>query len=126
MKNSSTGQSSSTIDVGSDRRDQLFAVLSDARRRFVLRTLQLADREMSVSELTSEVVSWEADMTDSGTTDDVRDTVEISLVHTHLPKMAQAGVVSYDPAAGTVALTDRRHELDHHLSAVAAPTTGDD
>lgn len=125
MKNSSTELSPATIDVGGGRHDELFAVLSNARRRLVLRTLQLAGREMSVSELTSDVVSWEADMADTEP-DDVRDAVEISLVHTHLPKMADAGLVSYDPAAGTVALTDRTHELDHHLDAVATPTVGDD
>lgn len=31
------------------------------------------------------------------------DTLEVALHHVHLPKMAAAGVVEYDPASGTVA-----------------------
>lgn len=117
---------STPVDVGGDRHDELFAILSDSRRRFVLHTLQFADREMSVSELTADVVSWEADMTDSGTVEDVRGAVEVSLVHTHLPKMDQAGLLNYDHEGGSVRFTDYDHELGVHLGAVKAAVAGDD
>lgn len=126
MSNNAPSSPSATIDVGGDSHDSLFAVLSNARRRLVLRSLQVADREMSVSELTSDVVSHEADMTDTANVDDVRSAVEVALVHTHLPKMARAGLVSYDDAAETVVLTDGDDELDQHLGAIAASTAGDD
>lgn len=126
MTTNSSGASLSTIDVGGDHHDELFAVLSNARRRFVLQALQGADREMSVSELTSDLVSWEADMTDSEIVDDGRGAVQVALVHTHLPKMAEAGLVSYDDGDGSVRLTDWNDELEVHLAAAKAPATGGD
>lgn len=121
-----SGTPSSTLDVGGDRLDELFAVLSNARRRFVVQSLQRAGRAMSVSELTTDVVSWEADMTDTGNASDERSPVEVALVHTHLPKLAAAGLVTYDDEAGTVTLTDWDHELIAHLDAVETPAAGDD
>lgn len=125
MTSNSSETSCVTIDVGGDRHDELFDVLSSARRRLVLRSLQVADREMSVSELTSDIVSWETDITDEDI-DDLRGTVEVALVHTHLPKMARAGLISYDDDTRTVVLMNADHELNHHLDAVGSPAMGDD
>jgi predicted transcriptional regulator len=108
------------VDVGGDRHDVLFDVLSNARRRFVLAALLTADRSLSHSELATDVVRWETEMASTTGTPTERRDVEISLVHSHLPKMADAGVIDYDPDAGTVRLDGRADRVRTHLQAVAS------
>lgn len=81
---------------------------------------------MSVSELSSDIVAWETDMTDTENVGGQRGTVEISLLHTHLPKMDRAGLISYHEDAETVVLISCDDELDHHLGPVESLATGDD
>ncbi|MCU4926496.1 hypothetical protein OB905_10960 [Halobacteria archaeon AArc-dxtr1] len=66
--------------------DLVFEILSNRRRRIVLRTLFPVEME-DVKTLSSEVSRY---------VDADRQTVDISLRHTHLPKLDDAGIVDYD------------------------------
>ncbi|WP_139172756.1 DUF7344 domain-containing protein [Halopelagius longus] len=115
----------SEFDADGDRLDELFDVLSHRHRRFVLDTLLTAALPVPVKELTTDLVEWEANRPVSGRSGDERDGIEISLVHNHLPKMADAGFVRYDAADRTVTLADRTDEVRPYLQAVVADG-GDD
>ncbi|MFC7046302.1 hypothetical protein ACFQH6_13585 [Halobacteriaceae archaeon GCM10025711] len=80
--------------------DAAFDVLSDRRRRFVLHYLMdEPDEPVTTDELVDKVLEWEAD-DDRG--DDYRQRVTVNLHHVHLPKLADANVVDYDPRSETV------------------------
>lgn len=81
--------------------DALFDVLADAERRQVLE--QLVERESA-----SHVGLLKDDCDVNGTL----------LRHVHLPKMAKAGLVDYDPRTGDVALTDDGSEVELFLEAL--------
>ncbi|WP_135851728.1 DUF7344 domain-containing protein [Halorussus salinus] len=85
-----------------------FDLLRDARRRGVIYTVKRNGRT-SVSELARRIAAWQ-----SADGDDAPDrtSVETSLVHAHLPKLAAAGVVEYDREAGTVELDGATRDLD--------------
>lgn len=118
-----TDGNSSEFDAGGERKDQLFDVLSHSRRRFVLDTLQSVEIPVSVGDLVTELARWESERPDpSG---DRKDAVELALVHTHLPKMADAGFVRYDALGRTVRLADRTEEVQTHLGMMATDTGGD-
>ena len=111
---------SSEFDVGGDREDEIFDVLSNSRRRFVLASLEGVEIPVSVEELTREVVAWEAQRSVPGRSDADRNAIEISLMHNHLPKMAEAGLIRYDDTRRTVALVNQNDEVRAHLQPLAS------
>lgn len=119
-----TNQLSETVlsgfDAGGDQQDELFEVLSHPHRRAILHYLHNSDTPASVRDLTAELVTWTERRTASDRTGDDRDVVEGALVHNHLPRMAEAGLVSYDDARQTVTLADRTAEVRAHLETMAA------
>lgn len=106
------------FEVGGDHQDELFRVLAHPRRRFTLQYLQTVETPLPVDELTTELVAWEDQRTGSDQSRDDRTGIKISLVHSHLPKMADAGVVTYDATRQTVMLADGADKVDAHLQAM--------
>jgi DNA-binding transcriptional ArsR family regulator len=95
--------------------DTVFSVLSNERRRQVLRHLH--DRGGSnVRELSQQLAAWENDVQPEAVTYKQRKRVYTSLHQTHLPALAEAGVVDYDRDRGTVRLTARASVLDEYLA----------
>jgi hypothetical protein len=88
-----------------------FELLQNARRRGVLYTVK-RNGETSIEEVSHRIAAWES-------TDDQRPTdpesVETSLVHSHLPKLDSAGVIDYDAEHGTVELADDATGLEPFL-----------
>lgn len=72
-------------------------VLADPRRRRVVDALADLQPPVSLERLAAAVADR-----DSGETPAGPDDVVISLHHVHLPKLAAAGVVDYDPGTTTV------------------------
>ncbi|UTF53548.1 DUF7344 domain-containing protein [Natronosalvus rutilus] len=113
--------------------EAVFEALSDARRRYVL-SLLLTRPRVGVEELCDEVVGWERAGADGAV---VRDSmITVSLVHNHLPKLDDLGLVDYDAENGCVAQADvdletrriveRAIELDESVPvAPASPVSSD-
>lgn len=113
MTNELSDRNPSRFHVGGGRQDRLFGVLSHPHRRFVLDKLLTVEMPVSVSELSTELGAWEASASDGS--GDRADAVEISLVHDHLPKMAEADLIRWDVAERTVTLADRTDEVRARL-----------
>lgn len=102
-----TGREGATTDGGpsvSDEQmsarpglDELFQVLADEKRRRVLG--YLADTDDGVAAF-SELLEHVADDSAGESSDNER--VAVSLHHNHLPKLADANVVEYDPRSEVV------------------------
>lgn len=99
------------LDVGA-----LFDVLSSPRRRYVLANLQHCDQPTSLDELARDVCAWELGC-DPGDVPDGRDEpVRVSLYHSHVPRMVDAGLLAYDGDRRTVCATDsalKLRDLEH-------------
>jgi hypothetical protein len=106
------GQDMSSIH---ERIDRSCDLLRSAYRRRVIYALRRNGPSMT-DELADAVVS--ADVSDD------RKRVLASLVHTHLPKLAEADVVEYDGPEELVSLSDGVEDLEPLLS-VAAREEGD-
>ncbi|MEY7849399.1 hypothetical protein AB7C87_09410 [Natrarchaeobius sp. A-rgal3] len=78
--------------------DSVYDMLSETRRRCVLYHLHEVE-ETTVEELTRAVARREQGEPD-------KDHVRISLIHNHLPRLADVGVIDYERANGAVATTD--------------------
>lgn len=80
--------------------EQIHRLLASARRRYVLSHLSSSPGEdVPLDDVVTAVV--EREHPDPGPLSH-RDRVETDLHHVHLPKLADSGVVSHDPEAGTV------------------------
>jgi DNA-binding transcriptional ArsR family regulator len=77
--------------------DELFEILADSHRRRILAYLADADDDVAAF---SELIEHVADDSAGESTDKER--LAVSLYHTHLPKLADANVVEYDPRSEVV------------------------
>lgn len=92
----------SAVDAGGTSHDDRVDAVADERCRRVLRRVDVAGGSLTLSDLVDEIVA-----TGTGTTPLATDPdhVALRLHHVHLPKLAEAGLVEYDPAEENVALT---------------------
>lgn len=105
-----------TRDDGFDlTRDDVFDLLSNARRRYVIHYLAGSGGRENLTELAEEVAAWEMGVPVDAVTDDARRRVYISLYQTHLPKLEQSGIVTYDQESRIVELTVRADDLVTYL-----------
>ncbi|MUV57124.1 hypothetical protein SAMN04487947_4114 [Halogeometricum rufum] len=86
-------------------KDELFRILSNSRRRYIIYYLHEAGDEMSLKQLAAQIAAVENGTSVDEVTDEERQRVYISLYQTHLPKLEEAGIVSYDDEERIVALT---------------------
>jgi hypothetical protein len=83
-------------------RDDAFHLLSNSRRRAVMRRLLEVEGSTELGDLAEHVAALENGCERSELSSDDRKRVYISLYQGHLPKLAEHGVVDYDQARGTV------------------------
>lgn len=99
--------------------DTLYGLLSESRRRFVL--YELMERgEVTVDGVARRIVEHETGEHDDGSAKPLERSVPISLVHTHLPRLADCGLVEYDAATGTVAAGERFDEARETIARANA------
>ena len=95
-------------------KDEALDLLSNARRRYLLSYLSRHD-EAELTDLAAAIAAWEGDVPVESITDEDRRRVYISLYQTHLPKLEQAGVVSYDADERIVTLTENADRIAEYL-----------
>lgn len=95
-------------------RDELFHVLRNRRRRFALHFLKQMG-ECEIGEIAEQVAAWETGASRGALTAAERKRVYNSLQQTHLPKLAETGLVVYDARSGHVELAEFAEMLDIYL-----------
>ena len=86
--------------------DDAFALLANAQRRHLLYRLQDSSYA-TVESLAQTLAAVETETSVRAVPDETVDRVAISLVHEHLPRLADAGVVEFDARSGDVVTADR-------------------
>ena len=94
----------SDSDYQSLSQDLVFDLLSNSRRRFVLHYLKHAEGPVRLSELAAEIAAIENEIPVDDLTSQQRKRTYVSLYQTHIPKLQDAGAVSYDAETGRVEL----------------------
>jgi hypothetical protein len=96
-------QTSSPMDVAC-------SLLAESERRYLL--YQLAtERRGNLDELVSEIAIWELEEGEATTDTDLQQQIYVSLVHNHLPRLADHGIIEYDLRSGDVVLGDGFDEI---------------
>jgi hypothetical protein len=99
--------------------EDIFEVLSNQRRRYVLHYLEHRESDVAtLSDLAEQVAAWEYDKPVAGLTSAERKRVKNALHQFHLPKMDDCGFLEYDRSRGMVALTEAAADLEVYVEVV--------
>ncbi|MBV0923283.1 hypothetical protein KTS45_03645 [Halomicroarcula limicola] len=114
-------QTESTSVAGASEplsKGEIFDVLHNERRRYVLQYLREHGGPVELGDLTSEVAAMEYDCCCDDVSSAQRKRVYTTLQQTHLPRMAEASIVEYDADNGLVSTTPQTEELTVYLEVV--------
>jgi len=95
---------------------QIHDILRNDRRRLAIRCLRESGGSMSVRDLSEEVATRETG--ESPAPRDKRRSVYVSLHQTHLPKLDDLGIMTYDTATKEVELRGRAAEITTYMEVV--------
>jgi len=103
--------------------DEVFALLSNERRRNVLRHLSTNGGEVRLRELATSIAAEENDVDPVEVTYAQRKRLYTSLYQSHLPRMERSGVIEYDRNSGAVTLSPAADTFDAYLAGLFAAVT---
>ncbi|SEV79906.1 DUF7344 domain-containing protein [Natrinema salifodinae] len=87
------------------RMEAACSLLAESERRFLL--YQLADdRTVNLEDVITQVAAWELDAHPEAIDKETRQRVYVSLVHNHLPRLADYDIIEYDLRSGDIVLTE--------------------
>ena len=98
--------------------DEVFEVLSNRRRRFVIHALKRAEGPVEVSDLSTHVTAWEHDIDPTDVRYEDRRNVYSTLQRTHLPKLEEKNVVTVDEEENVVEPTPELAALDIYVEVL--------
>jgi len=99
-------------------KSDIFQLLQNERRRYVIQYLRRNGGPVDLGELATQVAAWEYNCDCPDISKKQRKRVYTTLQQTHLPKLDDLGIVSYDPDAGTIDRTPQTDELTVYLEIV--------
>lgn len=83
--------------------DSVYGLLSESRRRYALYCLLNAE-QTTVEDLALEIVAWEQDSDIESVSEAETEPVIVSLHHTHLPRLEDHGIITYDGGGGDIGI----------------------
>lgn len=95
--------------------DVVFDILSSPRRRYVLYYLRTSGDPVQLTDLAEEVAAWENNTETPDITEQERKRVYVSLYQTHIPRLAEVGLIEYDDDTGQIALAKEAAGIDQYL-----------
>jgi len=101
-------------------RDDIFEILSNRRRRYILHYLKQHDdgTEANLREVVDQVAAWENSTSIENLNSTSRKRVYTAIKQSHLPKLKDKGVIEFDRQRGTMSLTDAAREVELYLEYV--------
>ncbi len=114
----SEGLSGETVRLRAISRGEFGRVLSNDRRREVLRYLLAADEPITVQRLVGWLADTEDETTALTTIHELRQRVHVALCRTHLPLLERYGIVEYDRERGLVSPAANLSEFESLLEEV--------
>ena len=96
----------------------VFDILSNERRRYVLHHLLSKDGEADLRDLSLQVAAWENELEPDDVSRQQRKRVYATLRQTHLPRMAEAGIIEYDEDRSIATVTSQVEDIELYLDVV--------
>jgi len=118
MVSAATTTNESIRDGGELSEEEVFEVLSNRRRRFVIHALKRAEGPVDVSELSAHVTAWDLGVDQDEVRYEDRRNVYSTLRRTHLPKLEEKNVVTVDEETNLVEPTSELEGLDIYVEVL--------
>ncbi|NHN59241.1 MULTISPECIES: hypothetical protein [Halorussus] len=106
--------------VGTLELDTVLDVCEHKHRRIVLAALADQHQSFSIDDLTNAIVKHDHHTPPSEAADETITKIRTGLHHVHLPMLAEAGLIQYDPERQLVEPTAQLDRAESHLSVVLA------
>lgn len=90
-------------------------LLAEPRRRFLLYQLADGDGRASLDDLAVRIAAWEREVPVEVVDEEAEQFVYVSMVHNHLPRLADYDVVEYDLRSDEVVLAEGFSDLESLL-----------
>lgn len=97
--------------------DELYTVLSNIRRRYVIYYAKEVGLPVLFDELVEQIAIWENHHDAEDITRSQRKSVHNALRQTHLPKLEQAGLINHDTESDIITLTDEAERVKLYPAA---------
>uniref|UniRef100_UPI003D99F217 DUF7344 domain-containing protein n=1 Tax=Halomicrococcus sp. NG-SE-24 TaxID=3436928 RepID=UPI003D99F217 len=98
--------------------DSVLSLCRNQHRRIVLALLTEEQRSLPLNDLTKTILTYNHQTTITEASEDVITEVRRSLHHVHLPKLASAGLINYDPERQLVEPTEQLDQMQPTLSPI--------
>jgi DNA-binding transcriptional ArsR family regulator len=95
--------------------DDVFSAISNSRRRQVLLSLAQSDCTLAAGDLAVEIAAIECLVEPSKVTSKQRTRIYVPLTQSHLPKLAEAGLIEYDERGKKVSPTAATKPVANHI-----------
>ena len=99
-------------------KNEIFDILRNERRRYLLHYLLSSETPVELGKLATLIAAWEYDTSVKDVTSTQRKRVYTTLQQTHLPKMDRAEIVDYDSNRGLVRQTEHTDKVNVYLEIV--------
>ncbi|ADJ13729.1 DUF7344 domain-containing protein [Halalkalicoccus jeotgali] len=106
-------------------KDDTFHILQNERRRRVLQYLSDTEGTVDMRDIAEQVAAWEHDTTVQQLTSNQRQRVYIALYQSHLPKLADFDLITYNRSRGVVERTPLANQVTHYLQETDEDSTGE-
>ena len=113
----SSNGTEATVGGESEGLSELFDVLSNRRRRYAIYCLDRYETPMALADLTDEIVRLETDALPTAVPE-MREQVYTHLYHRHLPKLAEANIITFDMTESLVSLGDAATDIRPYLQQI--------
>lgn len=102
--------------------DAAFSALSHRQRRYVVYAL-VKEPEWTLTDLATKIAAWIDDVDETDVNVRRRERMYVSLYHTHVPKLVEEDVVTFDPEAETVSPASRAEQVAEILEGAGTGHT---
>lgn len=90
-------------DANATRMEAACSLLAESERRYLL--YQLAEhRDANLEDVVTQIAAWKLEVHPSEIDKGTRQQVYVSLVHNHLPRLEDYGIIEYDLRSGDIVL----------------------
>jgi len=96
-------------------RNEIFDLLSNSRRRYMLTYLANSPDAVTLQDLARKIAARENNCPVEDVTQKQQKRVYVSLYQTHVARLSEAGVISYDDSSGHLTLQRRASEVTPYL-----------